>query len=64
MKNEISKQLHNLRGSLGVVAGFIRYLDVKTLNPEGQKFHEDCQTSLVKMETILEEIGDLLDTSS
>lgn len=64
MKDEISKHLHNLRGSLGVVAGFVRYVDKKTLNPEGQKFYEACQTSLARVETVLEELGEMAKRSS
>jgi signal transduction histidine kinase len=60
MKTELTQRIHDMRGSLNVVTGFLRWLDARTLADNGQELYEACRISLERMETHLERIHDIV----
>jgi hypothetical protein len=50
----LRKHLHDLRGSMSVVAGFVRRVERETLDADGQLLYDACTKSLQSMATDLD----------
>ncbi|MBI2344274.1 MAG: hypothetical protein HYV02_08095 [Deltaproteobacteria bacterium] len=57
---ELMQRIHDLRGTLQVVTGFLRWLDARTLTTDGQALHEACRVSLERMAIHVERIHALV----
>lgn len=59
MNTELTECLHDMRGALTVVSGFLRWLDSRLFAADGRDLYHACRISLERMETHLERMHDL-----
>lgn len=52
----VTQRLHDLRGSLQVILGFLQWMDARDFGPEGQDLLEASRVSMTRVMACLEEI--------
>lgn len=56
MKGKILKSVHDIRGALSVVVGFIKFMDKSQMSQDGLALYEAAKISLNKIEACLDDL--------
>jgi signal transduction histidine kinase len=59
VRHQIRQKLHDLRGSLNVVAGFLNFVDRRHFDADQMELYEACKISVTKIVSCVNAIQDL-----